>query len=558
MDFSKLENIIFAGVSGAVALLLLISIIIVVAKGKRKCGGGDVCLRIFSSLVLVASAVLLTCSIMTGLTGAFRIELGESAVMVIGGSSFNLPLVPLFKALSASLGQELMVALLLLSLVALICDCLIANKKTDKKKPEQKKAETKTPEQLKREREIEKIRRLANAAVEKTSTAASSETRAEGAEIPAQKSEPAEPTQEEPFDWRVDNTPKKAEFSGIHETDESDTFDSFDSPFDEEGEASFGDACGCFDEEESTAEPAEEFSENTAIEEIEEEPVDELIEEYVEEEEPTEEEFTEEPVEEEPAEFADEQAEEPVDDFEEPTEEPADEVEEEPVADEPAEEFDELAEEEPVEEEDETVDGKAWYELGDVNDEPDEQLDEQVEQAEELAQEPTDELSEEPEEESDYENIDEEYAAPSERFDDYSYVNRDIYIPGIRTITRTKPEPKKAEAQKSAVKAPAKKPAAKSASTASKKPAAKKPAPKKQTNTTRKPPAKPTRTAPSPQREQKPAQREQKSNKNLPVTRRYVIIDRRSAVNIFSQYLKDRDAEEKQKLESSISTIIIK
>ncbi len=47
-------------------------------------------------------------------------------------------------------------------------------------------------------------------------------------------------------------------------------------------------------------------------------------------------------------------------------------------------------------------------------------------------------------------------------------------------------------------------------------------------------------------------------NKRLPVNRRYVIIDRHSAVNMFGKYLKERDVENKDKLESSINTIIIK
>ena len=47
-------------------------------------------------------------------------------------------------------------------------------------------------------------------------------------------------------------------------------------------------------------------------------------------------------------------------------------------------------------------------------------------------------------------------------------------------------------------------------------------------------------------------------NKSLPMGRRYVIIDRRSAVNIFSDYLKERDKQDKDKLESSINKIILK
>ena len=45
--------------------------------------------------------------------------------------------------------------------------------------------------------------------------------------------------------------------------------------------------------------------------------------------------------------------------------------------------------------------------------------------------------------------------------------------------------------------------------------------------------------------------------KKLPVTRRYVILDRRNAVNMFGEYLRERNKAEKEKLQSSINTIII-
>ena len=45
--------------------------------------------------------------------------------------------------------------------------------------------------------------------------------------------------------------------------------------------------------------------------------------------------------------------------------------------------------------------------------------------------------------------------------------------------------------------------------------------------------------------------------KKLPVTRRYVILDRRNAVNMFGEYLKERNQADKDKLKSSLNTIII-
>ncbi|MCI8613281.1 MAG: hypothetical protein HFE48_06260 [Clostridia bacterium] len=44
----------------------------------------------------------------------------------------------------------------------------------------------------------------------------------------------------------------------------------------------------------------------------------------------------------------------------------------------------------------------------------------------------------------------------------------------------------------------------------------------------------------------------------LPVTKRHVLINRRNVVNMFSDYLKSKSDDEKQRLQSSINTIIIK
>ena len=42
------------------------------------------------------------------------------------------------------------------------------------------------------------------------------------------------------------------------------------------------------------------------------------------------------------------------------------------------------------------------------------------------------------------------------------------------------------------------------------------------------------------------------------MTKRHVIINRRNVVNMFSEYLKTKSADEKERIESSINTIIIK
>ena len=117
--------------------------------------------------------------------------------------------------------------------------------------------------------------------------------------------------------------------------------------------------------------------------------------------------------------------------------------------------------------------------------------------------------------------------------------NRDIYIPRIRTIVR-KPAP--AAVKRDAEQKPKKRAATaggKSKTGGGKQTASKQPAKKRGANGAAN--AKPS-----------------VKNKTLPVTKRYVILDRTSAVNVFSEYLKERDKADKDRLESNIETIIIK
>ncbi len=472
MDFGKFENIIFVAVSSVIAAVLLTAVIIVVAKGKRKCRALDVVLRIFSALTLVVSAVLLTCSIMTGLDGSFRISVTENnAVMTAGGSSFDLPLVSLFIALSTKIGQDLMLAVLLLSLVALICDCLIANKKSGKKKTVKEPA--KTPEQIKREREIEKIRKLADSAV-KQSNAAASEPVPEPA-VSAASTETDEPD----FDWRVDNKPKQTEFIGLRAPDPSDSFDTFD---DENIDAEQPEAI--IEENDLTADDVYDRAESVATDVAEDR-------------------------------ISDTDAAADVNEYHEPDMDSADAA-------------DEYGEPEP-----ETVNAVDDREQQNVDDDA---VDDEVK----------------------------DYGATAPNFDGYTEsadVNRDIYIPEIRTIVR-RPEPQKRDKKdqppkkRTAKAKTAAKPAAKKTAKPAAKPAAKKtakPVPKPTAKKSVKPAAK--SPAAKPETQKAP---ESIRNTSLPVTRRYVILDRTNAVNIFGNYLKERDREEKERLESSISTIIIK
>lgn len=493
MDFTKIENIIFVSVLGALCALFLASVIAVAAKGKRKCRAVDVVLRFFAVLVFIAAAVLFTCSIMIDLSGSFRIDLSDAqAVMVVSGWSYELPLVPMFAALATVVGRYLALGLAVLALLAFIVDCALANKKD--KKADKKAAAKKSPEQIKREQDIARIRKLANAAVEKSNTAVAAEARAEETakadDGATEENEKVDEAAEDNFDWRVDNNdvPKHTEFVGIHENDADDNFDTFDdTPEDEDAQV-------------KSEQNEEDFVEEDLVEE-------EIVEESFEE------------------------------NIDEPVEEPIEDGEEEQ-----AEEFvDEETDEHIDEEDEEPTDEVPFYEEGSYV--------------------PEDDQEEENAPASDNTDVDNDSVAETaftEPTDDntrggydYSDVDRDFYIPGIRTYVRSAPEPKKAAKAPEEKPAPKKKPATQTKKSTS---TTRKPAAKKSTATAKKPAEKPTNTnTGAAQKQNKTA-----AGDRLPVNRRYVIIDRSSAVNAFSDYLKERDKTEKDKLTSSINKIIIK
>ena len=216
MDFSNAEHILYFGiycaVMSAVALFLFVTTFVVMGKGKRRCGALDITFRIFAVVCLIASAALLASSVLISLDGAYRIEVGESAVLMLGETTVALPVYGLFVALSAVGMTELNAAVLLLSIVALAADCLLANVKSDKKA---KAHSTKTEAQAKRDADIERIRRIADAAVHKSESACGT------AEKPT---DPVKPTEDDDndFDWRVDPEERKTAFVGLNAADAAD------------------------------------------------------------------------------------------------------------------------------------------------------------------------------------------------------------------------------------------------------------------------------------------------------------------------------------------------
>lgn len=487
LDFSKIFNIVFTSVCAALTLLFLISVIVVAAKGKRKCGVGDVLLRIVATLVLIASAAMVACSVLTMAKGSIAIvvaEDGSAAAFVMNKSITELPIPQLFAALSTVIGFGLSAILFILSLTALIVDCLVANKKTDKKDKKNKKepAVRKSPEQLKREAELERIRRIGESAVRKTERVAEKAEKTEKPEKTEDKADDAIPTEqpqeEEPaVDWR--EQPKEEQhsgFVGLKEDNADDSFDSFDT-FDD-GETVEGDGTQDYEQAEGTSDD-EYVAEDDSYEYADEQPAEEQADEYAEE-------------------LTDEYAAENEGDA--PTEDIYYDDDEGYTYDDGAAEGEEVYEQadgEPADDEYE-VDEQPAEEYGEVADEQPIDIGEEVER---ILETPTDDI--EP--------------------------DRGIYIPEIRTVTPRPTEVKPTAAQKPVTQKPA---------------AVKRPATK---------PAKPRKSGDggASQRPVIPPE------KKLPVTRRYVILDRHNAVNMFGEYLKERNQAEKDKLKSSINTIII-
>ena len=663
-DFSKVDNIIYLASTGAAFVLMLAFLLALIVKGKHKTGAFDIIARLLSVIVLIGSFALSAAAVLAMLKGNYRIDATEeAATLVFGEKVIELPIPQLFYILTNLIGAVLCFAPFVLSLIVLIVDGALARKNYEAAEKGKKKAvDNRTPEQKKRDAEIEKIRRLAASAVKKTSAAASNTAKDStkpgetSTETQKPKDTAANPSEEKPdFDWRVDRPekPKSTEFVGLSETDgERDSFDSFDSDYEEtsapKGDGSFDSftvsETGGDDDIDDTFDdaPAEEIQRDD--EEVEDQPeeevYDEVVEEHPEEEvydeavdEQPEEEVYDEVVEEQPEEevydeaveeqleeevyddVAEEQTEEEVYDeaVDEQTEE---EVYDEVVDEQPEEEvYDEVAEEQPEEEVyDEAVDEQpeeeVYDELGgfDIDDiEPNRDIyipeirtitrqrtdsSEQIEQDdnddgeplvmdEPVVDEPiiTEEpVQEEPEQEERWEEpVYEEPVKPS-----YEPPVKPSYEPPVRTRTvrpaprpvepirptprperRVGPDPNaKIEHDETVKKKIEQVRRAHESEAAKRRESVKKPtesAPVSERPRRSTPPldgAKKTVTAPrQTSASNSSAQNPTGDNKRLPLTRRYVIINRTSAVNIFNDYLKERG---KEKLDSMVTTIILK
>ncbi|MCH5161287.1 MAG: hypothetical protein J1G04_04570 [Clostridiales bacterium] len=616
MDLSATANIIFVGVAAALCVLFIALIVSVVLRGKRKPSAFDVIVRVIASVVIVASVVLLAASFLCRMDGDVYIDASVPA-LIINQTMRELPLpVELFVALKTMLGAILVLAVLLLAFVALICDCLMANKKKgdaeDSAKAKKPTKVQKTPDELKREAELARINRLANSVTKKTANAPAAtptttkekptkekpvkDKHAKEKEQPAKENEtpvtapsaseppkteqPIEekPTAEPPvedgneFDWRIAQPQKPASFVGIKEN-RNDGFDTFNDSFDDDfgvdtpdendgAEEQFGDATENVEEEafdsgvnDFTEDVTEDMSDDS-VETDEFGGSNETEEEAQDEYEPVESFDEEEQDEYEPAESSDEEVQdeyEPVESFD---EEAQDEYE-------PAESSDEV-----VEEKVDDLDVDAEEDVVPVEEGDNFDVDNTASEVyDEYDDEYDDEFGDEIDDDDD-DNEDEEFDA----------VEPTVVIAGGRT-----PRSRYAEPQVKFVTKKDTSPAAKNAAqeyeeksakvntavqTAEQKAAelrAQRAAEKAQRKAAEKTPV---NTSPERSESKRPGSptRNMPKARNITVdkhvatraTRRYVILDSTSASDSFSEYLRSKNGSDKDKLESSISKINLK
>lgn len=170
IDFSAIENIIF--VTLCAAGILFSAAVICVAIKRAKCAvcKFDIAARIVCSLLFAVSIAAFVISILCDLTGSVRISILPVPTLVFGEWSYAMPLPDLVTAFSTTLGAQLILALLLTSLIALIVDCVCVGKPKHKKTAAS--AAPLSGEERERLEQINKIKALGNVAVKTSRNAA--------------------------------------------------------------------------------------------------------------------------------------------------------------------------------------------------------------------------------------------------------------------------------------------------------------------------------------------------------------------------------------------------
>lgn len=480
MDFSKTENIIFVSVVGAAILFFLATAIAVIAKGKRTCKAGDVLLRIASSLAFACSVAMLACVVMSQLTGGYRIDVSAAPTLYFGSETVVLPMPQLFSALASSVGSSLVTGITVVSLMALVCDCLLANKKKEKAAEQNEAGENGGISE-----KSEKFENAENAEIDESVSENVQNAAAQtGDEIAGDVGEPY--NAEDPKAAHTAEAADTAETENTYEKEKSAELDA-DDEISEAAAVDAGDIISEIYGDGSSDEATEEAEADAA---------------YSDEEKP----------------WYNEDGE-----FDLDTEGKSTEPEQ-TYADP---ESDENRGQTPATDDAFASADEYTYD-GTADPEPETESSVEREQTEQEQERESAEPANEPELDDDIARGEREL---EELLKESVEPDRDIYIPKIRTVDRSKSKTARSSSGKAASKIGGNAPKAKNGD---------------------------RRGARSGGKNKESAATEKTANKSLPMGRRYVIIDRRSAVNIFSDYLKERDKQDKDKLESSINKIILK
>lgn len=178
IDFSAIENTIF--VTLCAAGILFSAAVICVAIKRAKCAvcKFDIVARIVCSLLFAVSIAAFVISILCDLTGSVRINILPVPTLVFGEWSYAMPLPDLVSAFATTLGARLILALLLTSLIALVADCVCVGK--PKHKNTAASAAQLSGTERERLEQINKIKALGNVAVKTSRNAANKNAQSGG------------------------------------------------------------------------------------------------------------------------------------------------------------------------------------------------------------------------------------------------------------------------------------------------------------------------------------------------------------------------------------------
>lgn len=506
IDFSAIENIIFVALCAAGILFSTVVICVAIKRAKCAVCKFDIIARIVCSLLFAVSAVAFVISVLCDLTGSVRVSILPVPTLIWGEWSYVMPLPDLITAFASTLGARLILALLLTSLIALIVDCVCVGKPASKTAA----AATAPLSSAERERleQINKIKALGNVAVKTSRNAANKNAQSGGDTSVSDKADKK----------RDKKRNKKADKKAVGKNTALAVSANAEEPLRDYLTASSGnpefDTFDTLPESQPVTPPSETAEAERAQESVGQESADIN---------------------------AKDASYNGASEFDEGAEQAtAYQNTEHDGADNVSAEDDQIMDTADSPYYAEKDSAQADAQLSAAIGEFDKYADSDSEtEADELH---TDSVIDDVPHAAIIDDTDNSVANESMELDDKALEeydvepNRDIYIPKMRTVQKSAAKPvakKKPSAPKSAAKS-----GAKSTGGGKKKPASK--------------------AATTQNKQSGAAAKSQSRTTQLPLTRRYAIIDRTNAVNMFSRYLKEREEDEKNKIISSINNIEIK